>query len=134
MDIPATSGLHHVGLAVSDLEGSAKFFTNLLGWAEVKRKDDYPAIFVSDGHIMLTLWATTQNAVPFDKRKNVGLHHLALCVKSRSALGEIHNKLVSSGTNVEFAPTKINDGPAMHMMCYDPSGLRIEFHWPGRAL
>lgn len=42
------NGLHHIGLTVSKLEESAEFFTKLLGWEEVKRRDDYPAIFVKD--------------------------------------------------------------------------------------
>lgn len=131
MNIPATHGVHHIGLAVSDLEASASFFIQLLGWTEVKRKDDYPAIFVSDGNIMLTLWATEEKASSFDRRRNVGLHHLALRVKNQSVLMRVYGKLLSAGINVEFAPTKVNGGPAMHMMCYEPSGVRIEFYWPG---
>ncbi|EOX4972304.1 VOC family protein [Vibrio alginolyticus] len=37
-----TKGIHHVGLTVSNLEASAKFFTEQLGWSEVKRNPDYP--------------------------------------------------------------------------------------------
>lgn len=49
MNKPITKGVHHIGLTVSKLEESALFFTSLLGWKEVKREIDYPAIFVSDG-------------------------------------------------------------------------------------
>ncbi|UYA59168.1 hypothetical protein NAL19_939 [Pectobacterium sp. F1-1] len=55
MNSPLTHGVHHIGLTVSALEESARFFTTLLGWKEVKRKEDYPAIFGSDGTVMLTL-------------------------------------------------------------------------------
>ncbi|MEJ2765227.1 VOC family protein [Photobacterium sp. MCCC 1A19761] len=132
MDLPLTQGVHHIGLAVSQLEESARFFTSLLGWKEIKRRDDYPAIFVSDGAIMLTLWATqTDNPTPFDRKTNVGLHHLAIRVDSKASLFEVYDKLASNGIEIEFAPELIREGPAMHMMCYDPSGLRIEFHWTG---
>lgn len=57
MTTPITKGVHHIGLTVSKLEESAAFFTTLLGWREVRRNEDYPAIFVSDGHVMVTLWA-----------------------------------------------------------------------------
>jgi len=49
-----THGVQHIGLAVSHLEESAAFFTELLGWQEVKRREDYPAIFVKDGALTLT--------------------------------------------------------------------------------
>ncbi|GAL59191.1 hypothetical protein EV102420_15_00880 [Pseudescherichia vulneris NBRC 102420] len=45
-----THGVQHIGLAVSNLDESAAFFTHLLGWQEVKRREDYPAIFVRDGY------------------------------------------------------------------------------------
>lgn len=131
MSAPLTHGVHHVGLAVSNLESSADFFTRVLGWQEVKRREDYPAIFVSDGCIMVTLWATEESASPFDRRKNVGLHHLALHVQRRAELTVIHQRLVDNGIRIEFTPTELNGGPAMHMMCYDPSGIRIEFCWTG---
>ncbi|MBO0170565.1 VOC family protein, partial [Vibrio parahaemolyticus] len=67
--ITLTKGIHHVGLTVSDLEASAKFFIVQLGWSEVKRNPDHPAIFESDGHIMLPLWASkAEAAVPFDRK------------------------------------------------------------------
>lgn len=134
MATPLTQGTHHVGLTVSKLEESADFFTSLLGWNEVKRKDDYPAIFVSDGKIMVTLWATKEQPTnQFDKNKNVGLHHVAFQVKSEAALNNLHEKLLSNGITIEFAPEQLGPGPARHMMCYEPSGIRLEFIWPGKG-
>ncbi|WP_224653733.1 VOC family protein [Pectobacterium versatile] len=133
MNSPATQGAHHIGLTVSALEESARFFTELLGWQEVKRKEDYPAIFVSDGTVMLTLWQVqTSEPIPFDRKNNVGLHHLAIKVDGKAALFATFEKLSAHNIRVEFAPTLINDGPAMHMMCYEPSGIRIEFYWSGQ--
>jgi len=69
---PMTNGVHHVGLAVSKLEESADFFVSLLNWQEVRRNPDYPAVFVSDGSIMLTLWGIKKEpAVPFDRKQNI---------------------------------------------------------------
>ncbi len=130
-----TSGIHHVGLAVTQLEASAAFFTHLLGWDEIRRNPDYPAIFVSDGHIMLTLWqvADPGNATAFDRHHNVGLHHLAIKVDSKGKLDEVYQTLTKAGgVAIEFAPELLQEGPAHHMMCIEPSGLRIEFIWPGQ--
>lgn len=128
-----TNGSHHIGLTVSNLEQSAAFFIGVLGWDEVKRNEEYPAIFVSDGQLMITLWATKETPeVPFNRRANVGLHHLALQVSSESVLNQINQKLTDNQINVEFAPELIGDGPAKHMMCFDPSGIRVEFIWLGQ--
>lgn len=133
MNTPVTKGVHHIGLTVSRLEDSAKFFTTLLGWKEVKRKDDYPAIFVSDGQIMLTLWATKENpAEAFNKNKNIGLHHIALSVADEATLIQLHDRLKENGIEIEFAPELLGPGPARHMMCYEPSGILVEFTWPGK--
>ena len=132
MHIPITKGAHHIGLTVSKLEQSASFFTSILGWKEVRRNDEYPAIFVTDDSIMITLWQTKEEpSNQFNRKKNVGLHHVAFRVQKERDLERIHEKLIKSGIEIKFSPELLKDGPAKHMMCYDPSGIRIEFIWPG---
>jgi len=132
MNSPVTKGVHHIGLSVSKLEESAEFFTSLLGWQEVRRKEDYPAIFVSDGQIMLTLWATKEEPVgEFNKNRNVGLHHIAFSVADEGSLNRLYDRLKEAGVNIEFSPELLGPGPAKHMMCYEPSGIRVEFTWSG---
>jgi catechol 2,3-dioxygenase-like lactoylglutathione lyase family enzyme len=134
MSTPITKGTHHIGLTVSKLEESADFFTSLLGWKEVKRNEEYPAIYVSDGSIMLSLWAIKEEpSTSFNKNKNVGLHHVAFQVASESDLNGVHKKLSSNGIKIEFAPEQLGQGPAKHMMCYEPSGIRVEFIWLGNS-
>ncbi len=52
-------------------------------------------MFVSDGTVMLTLWQAEDpaTAIPFDRRRGIGLHHLALQVESEAALSELHAAL-----------------------------------------
>ncbi len=127
----ATQGIHHLGLTVSRLAESAAFFTGTLGWQEVRRVPEYPAIFVSDGTLMVTLWQAveTGSTGSFDHQHNVGLHHVAFRVASRAALDEVFARVQASGARIEFAPERLRDGPVMHMMCYEPSGIRVEFIW-----
>lgn len=131
MTEPLTRGVHHVGLAVPDLERAIDFFVEALGWEVVARKDDYPAAFVSDGVVMVTLWrvADPDRAVRFDRRANVGLHHLALAVADESALGATFERVRHHpGVTVEFAPGPIGPGiEQKHFLCAMPGGLRIEF-------
>lgn len=146
MNIPKTKGVHHIGLTVSKLEDSAAFFTEVLGWKEVKRDPEYPAIFVSDGSILVTLWKVKEQkskngkdndgnsqseSTAFNKNLNIGLHHVAFTVESEKELNDIHEKLQTNNIKIEFAPELLREGPAKHMMCYEPSGIRVEFIYPG---
>ncbi len=125
-----TLGLNHLGLTVGDLEKSVGFFTDTLGWKVVGGDEDYPSVFVSDGGIFLTLWRATdpENAIAFDRKNNIGLHHLALTVSSREALDVLHERfLETDGVVIEFAPELNRGGPMVHMMIREPSGNRLEF-------
>lgn len=126
-----TMGCHHIGLSVSKLEDSAAFFTETLGWQEVRRDDDYPAIFVSDGHIMLTLWRSKLMQPPMFDKNHIGLHHIALTVASEETLNACYERIKDMHHKIEFRPETLRDGPAKHMICYEPSGIRVELIWPG---
>jgi catechol 2,3-dioxygenase-like lactoylglutathione lyase family enzyme len=130
MNKQLTQGVHHVGLTVTDLDASCHFFTDLLGWEKVGGDPGYPAVFVSDGTVMITLWQARRpsTAIAFDKNNNIGLHHLAIKVADLAALESVYQRLsAAENVVVEFAPEPLRDGPAMHMMCYEPCGIRIEF-------
>lgn len=91
---PATVGIDHLGLSVLDLDATRRFFCECLGWTVVGERPDYPAIFVSDGQVMLTLWRVEdpEHATRFDRRANVGLHHLALAVADRAGLDALYQR------------------------------------------
>ncbi len=133
MSNPLTGGVHHVGLTVTDLDASCSFFTDLLGWRRVGGDPEYPAVFVSDGTVMVTLWQARQPAAAtaFDKNNNVGLHHLALSVADLDTLDRLHRRLeAAEGVTIEFAPELLRGGLVTHMMCHEPGGIRIEFIVP----
>jgi catechol 2,3-dioxygenase-like lactoylglutathione lyase family enzyme len=125
-----TIGVSHVGLSVSDLDASLKFF-EALGFKKAGGVESYPSIFVSDGSSLITLWQTDEGATPFDRRKNVGLHHLAIKVRSLEALKEAFN-IVSkvAGVRVDgegaFGPQALDGTPLTHAIVFEPSGNRIE--------
>lgn len=125
-----TQGVNHLGLTVSNLNASVSFFTGVLGWKHVGGYDDYPSKFVTDGKIFLTLWQT-QNGnqfTPFNRKNNVGLHHLALSVGSKADLNELYERFKQDkNITIEFAPELNGSGPTIHMMIREPSGNRIEF-------
>jgi catechol 2,3-dioxygenase-like lactoylglutathione lyase family enzyme len=129
-NVPLTIGVDHVGLAVKDLALARHFFCDCLGWRVVGENQGYPASFVSDGNGIVTLWQVEdpEKCVPFDRRRNIGLHHLALKVADRSALDALHERVSAwPGTVIEFASERSGKGPKVHFMVREPGGTRIEF-------
>ena len=129
-----TSGVNHVGLTVPDVNTTADFFCDILGFKRVGQVADYPAIFVSDGMVMLTLWQVNEpeTAVAFNRKTNIGLHHLALTVKDEAALSTLHQRLSEhSDVAIEFALEPIMEGSStLHFICAIPGGIRVESATP----
>ncbi len=124
-----TQGAHHIGLTVSDLSQTRSFFIDSLGFEQVGEVPDYPAVFLSDGATMITLWQAKNpgTAIPFDRKNVVGLHHLALKVQNDAVLDKLYRSLSETdGVEIEFAPESLGGGPTKHMMISIPGGIRME--------
>ncbi len=132
--MPITSGINHIGLAVADLQASTGFFVNQLGWSESGYDASYPRTAVTDGTLKITLWQIdhSQPTNPFNRRQNVGLHHLALHIETEAELYDLADQLAAvENVEIEFMPEFMGNGPRKHFICYEPSGIRIEFTWMG---
>ncbi len=130
-DRPArTEGAHHIGLTVADLAATRQFFLDALGFEQVGEVPEYPAVFVSDGTVMITLWRAEDptTATPFDRRLNLGLHHLALRVPGgEGALTRLAGELEArEDVQIEFRPEALGSTPLKHMMVRIPGNLRLE--------
>lgn len=126
--LPTTLGIHHIGLSVSRLGPARQFFVDVLGFRIVWERPDYPSAMVTDGAAQISLWQVEQaESSLFDRRRNEGLHHLALAVGSTDGLNRLHDELLRRGVPVEFPPQLRADGKAVHMMCHMPGGPRLEF-------
>ncbi|MEL6380995.1 MAG: VOC family protein [Cyanobacteria bacterium J06626_18] len=128
-----TQGAHHIGLTVPNTEAARNFFVEVFGFQQVGEVPDYPAFFISDGTVLLTLWQAVEpeNATPFNRKHNIGLHHLALKVDSFATLQSLHQTLLDTpNVDIEFAPELLGGGPTQHMMFYIPGGIRMELIAP----
>ena len=124
-----TRGAHHVGLTVPDIIAARAFFVDALGFEQVGEQPAYPAVFISDGSIMITLWQAEDpvNAIPFDRRANIGLHHLALRVSDSPALKALGSELrTRDDVTIEFEPEGLGSTGIHHMMCRIPGNIRLE--------
>ena len=125
-----TEGAHHIGLTVPNLDDTRAFFVDTLGFNQVGEVPDYPAVFLTDGTTMITLWQAEdpETATTFDRKNVIGLHHFAMRVKDEEALEALCTELgTTAGVEIEFAPEPLGDGPTKHMMISIPGGIRMEF-------
>ena len=82
---------------------------------------------------MITLWqaADPDNAIPFDRRNVIGLHHFALTVENHAALDLLHERLQERfDVGIEFPPESLGGGQMRHLMTSIPGQIRVEFLSP----
>ncbi len=134
MNDHATRGVHHLGLTTADLPATYDFFTQALGFEKVAEVPEYPAAFVTDGTTMVTLWQVqdTDRFVSFDRRHNVGLHHVAFGVVNDAQLDALYGKVSAwPGVDIECEPCAIGEGsPTRHFLFMAPGGIRVELATP----
>lgn len=122
-------GADHVGLTVTKLEETERFFREVLSFETIGKDPSYPSLVLSNGHIIITLWLAEDpvTALPFNRRKNVGLHHLAIAVDSFESLDLLFEKVAAfPGVEIEFSPENLGEGPTKHTIFQEPSGNRLE--------
>lgn len=132
-------GIHHVDLAVADVERSLAFYLDLLGplgWVEEIR---YPTYRGTEEVVYLARPGAIRDGGlglrPADggthRYYNVGIEHFAFEVDRREEVDEAHARCLASGANVHFPPEEDRDEPGYYaFFVFDPDGIRVEvFCW-----
>lgn len=119
--------LGHVVLYVRDLEKSASFYGDLLGWKRISREGlRFPAAAFSSGrtHHELLLIEVGPNATPPPKGRHTGLYHIGLKIgDSDDELRAALDQLREAGTPV----VGMSDHTVSHSLyILDPDGNEIE--------
>jgi catechol 2,3-dioxygenase-like lactoylglutathione lyase family enzyme len=147
--MPARGGIHHVDLAVADVERSLTFYLDLLGplgWVEEVRYPTYRGTeevvylarpgAIRDGGLGLRPADGGLGLRPADggthRYYGVGIEHFAFEVDSRDEVEAAHERAVAGGARIHFPPEEDRDEPGYYaFFVFDPDGIRVEvFCWP----
>lgn len=117
----------HVVYAVSDIERTTKFWTEIMGFKFSDRNENGMVFLrnATDHHTIALIQATEKNALP--KRGEVGFDHFALEVATVSELFKIREFLKSKGITI-FYEGRRGPGGNPGLEFYDPDGYKIEIY------
>jgi catechol 2,3-dioxygenase-like lactoylglutathione lyase family enzyme len=121
-------GIHHVDLAVSDVERSLAFYLGVLGplgLEEDGRDTSYRGteeiVYLRFGDQLLGLRQADGGEHRYG---DVGLHHLAFYVESRAAVDGAYERCLALDAHIHFPPE--GDDHKYELFVFDPDGMRIE--------
>ena len=135
--------IHHVGIAVHDLDESLKFYRDTLNLhvhAQEEIKDQgVRAALLTIGQSEIELLEPLNADSPIAKfidRKGEGLHHICFRARARADVDEIHRFLREIGASIVHAPEEGSWAPGYYSVLFeDPDGIRLEMNFvPGKGL
>ena len=128
----ALRAIHHIDLAVKDVERSLAFYTALLGPLGMREDARYPSYRGSEEVVYLQCGDYTQLGLrPADGGEHryyeVGIEHLAFYVDSREEVDEAYRRCLDMGAEVHYPPEEDRDIEGFYeMFVFDPDGIRVE--------
>jgi catechol 2,3-dioxygenase-like lactoylglutathione lyase family enzyme len=125
----------HVGLNVTDLARSTRFYREALGLT-LAGESTVPgreyAFLAREGRLLLTIWRQSDGPAPTDRP---GLHHLAFQVESIEQVREAEGRLRALGAVIHhggIVPHR-EGGDSGGPFFEDPDGVRLEIYAPTGA-
>jgi len=124
----AFAGVDHVGLVVTDLDASVRFYTEVLGFVEVMDVG-YARLLMhpGTGFVLGVSHPEGARGGRFSELAT-GLDHLGLTAASREELEEWQRWFDERG--VEYTPIRDMEF-GYHLNFRDPDGIALEFYAPG---
>jgi catechol 2,3-dioxygenase-like lactoylglutathione lyase family enzyme len=132
--VPIT-GIHHIDLAVADVERSIAFYLDVLGPLGAEQAFRYPTYRGSEEVVYLRLGSQYLGLRKADGGEHhyydVGVEHLAVFVDSPEEVDATYARCLELGVRIHFPPQWDRDEPGYWaLFFFDPDGFRIEVgHW-----
>ena len=133
--MPATP-LHHVDLAVTDVERSLEFYRGLLGplgWTEELRFPTYrgteEVVYLHEPVSRAGLGLRPADEGEY-RYYSVGLEHLAFEVEERDEVDAAYSRCLAQHANIHVPPEQDRDIDGYYaFFVFDPDGIRVEVLW-----
>jgi catechol 2,3-dioxygenase-like lactoylglutathione lyase family enzyme len=128
-------GIHHVDLAVADVDRSLAFYTDLLGPLGLEEYVRVPSYRGSEEIVYLRYGGQLLGLRPADggtyRHYDVRLEHLAFAVDERAEVDAAYERCLAAGGRSESPPQIHYEGSESEVNYYaffafDPDGFRIE--------
>ena len=127
--------LHHLDLAVSDVERSVAFYMELLGPLGLHGYETFPTYRGTEEVVYLQFGEQYLGLRPADGGEHryygVGIEHFAFYVDNREEVDAAYKRAVDMGAKIDFPPEEDKDIPGYYeMFVFDPDGMRVEVACP----
>ena len=130
-------GIHHIDLAVADVEASLGFYRDLLGPLGLAEEVRYPT-YRGTEEVVYLVDADDRRGLglrPADggthTYHDVGVEHLGFEVESRDDVNAAYERCMARGARMHFPPEEDRDETGYYaFFVFDPDGMRVEvFCW-----
>lgn len=121
--LPQRTHLGRVRLQVSDLERSAGYYEQVLGFRVIERSASAATLATEAGEPLVELH-TRPGVTAAPRRATLGLYHFAILLPDRASLGRFLQHLASLGARAGMADHLVSE--ALYLT--DPDGLGIEVY------
>jgi glyoxylase I family protein len=132
--VPAR-GIHHVDLAVGDVERSLAFYLAVLGPLGLEEYARYPSYRGTEEVVYLQFGGQQLGLRPADggehRYYDVGVEHVAFRVDRQSEVDDAYSRCTSAGAKIHHPPEFDRDLEGYYaLFVFDPDGIRVEvFSW-----
>jgi catechol 2,3-dioxygenase len=116
--LPDAAKVGRVRLAISDLNRSVSFYSDVLGLSVLSREEQSAALGTPDGTVLLEL-EETPGVKPLGARPRLGLYHTAFLLPNRATLSSFVDHLNSRASDHSVSE-------AIYLV--DPDGLTVEVY------
>jgi catechol 2,3-dioxygenase-like lactoylglutathione lyase family enzyme len=124
-------GIHHVDLAVADVERSLAFYLALLGPLGLTEDARLPSYRGTEEIVYLRFGDQYLGLRPADggehRYYDVGLEHLAFYVDTHDEVDAAYERCLEMGARVHYPPRADRDLAGYYeLFVFDPDGIRVE--------
>jgi len=124
-------GIHHIDLAVRDVERSLTFYLAVLGPLGLKEEGRWPSYRGTEEIVYLRYGDQLLGLRPADGGEhqyyNVGIEHLAFYVDTREEVDAAYERCLEIGARIHYPPQADRDIDGYYeLFVFDPDGIRIE--------